>query len=83
MRVCSFSDRSPKAEPPVFLKKIGDVEVYDGMKAKFTACAAGWPQPEVEWFLNGDRIYPNEHTQIDVEPNGRFKTKDEDENHLN
>lgn len=55
------------------MKKIGDVEVYDGMRAKFTACATGWPEPEVEWFHNGDRIYPNEHTQVDIEPNGLLR----------
>lgn len=64
-------DKSPKAEAPSFLKKIGDIEVYEGMKARFTACATGWPEPEVEWFLNGDRIYPNERTQVEAEPNGK------------
>lgn len=65
-----YSDRSPRVEPPSFLKKIGDTEVYEGMKAKFTACATGWPDPQVEWFLNGQRVYPSDRTQIDVEPNG-------------
>lgn len=41
------------------------------MKARFTACATGYPEPEVEWFLNGDRIYPNDRTQIESEPNGK------------
>lgn len=68
-----FSDRSPKGQAPTFLKKIGDIEVYEGMKARFTACASGWPEPEVEWFLNGDRIYANDRTQIEVEPNGKTK----------
>lgn len=71
--LCLNSDRSPKAEPPMFLKKIGDIEVYEGMKARFTACATGWPEPDVEWFLNGDRIYPNDHTQVEVEPNGLLR----------
>lgn len=52
------------------MKKIGDIEVYEGMKARFTACASGYPEPDVEWFLNGDRIYPNDRTQIESEPNG-------------
>lgn len=25
-----------------------------------------------EWFMNGDRIYPNDRTQIDSEPNGKY-----------
>lgn len=68
------SDRSPKGQAPTFLKRIGDTEVYEGMKARFTACASGWPEPEVEWFLNGDRIYANERTQIEIEPNGKSKS---------
>lgn len=43
------------------------------MKAKFTACATGWPDPQVEWLLNGDKIYPSERTQIDLEPNGLLR----------
>lgn len=69
--VCS--DRSPKAEAPSFLKKIGDTEVYEGMKAKFTACATGYPEPEVEWFRNGDRIYSNDRSLIETEPNGLLR----------
>lgn len=42
------------------------------MKARFTACASGYPEPEVEWFLNGDRIYPNDRTLIEKEPNGKL-----------
>lgn len=66
-----FSDKTPKGQAPSFLKKIGDIEVYEGMKARFTACASGYPEPEVEWFINGDRIYPNERTLIESEPNGK------------
>lgn len=69
----NFSDRSPKAEVPSFLKKIGDTEVYEGMKAKFTACATGYPEPEVEWFRNGDRIYSADRTLIETEPNGLLR----------
>lgn len=71
----NFSDRNPKAQAPSFLKKIGDTEVYEGMKARFTACATGWPEPDVEWFLNGDRIYTNDRTLIEVEPNGKRNKK--------
>lgn len=67
------SDRSPKAEAPVFLKKIGDTEVYEGMKAKFTACVSGYPEPEVEWSRNGDRLYADGRTRIEVEPNGLLR----------
>lgn len=43
------------------------------MKAKFTACATGYPEPEVEWFRNGDRVYSTDRTKIDIEPNGKKK----------
>lgn len=65
-----FSDKTARVEAPTFLKKIGDIEVFDGMKARFTACATGLPEPDVEWFKNGERIYSNERTKIEVEPNG-------------
>lgn len=47
------------------------------MKAKFTACATGYPEPEIEWFINGDRIYPNDRTQIESEPNGKYFEEEE------
>lgn len=43
------------------------------MKAKFTACATGYPEPEVEWFRNGDRIYTSDRTLIETEPNGLLR----------
>lgn len=43
------------------------------MKARFTACATGWPDPDVEWFLNGVRIHPNDRTLVEVEPNGLLR----------
>ncbi|KAG4067668.1 hypothetical protein HA402_005440 [Bradysia odoriphaga] len=66
-------DRNPKAEAPSFLKKIGDTEVYEGMKAKFTACATGFPEPEVEWFKDGNRLYASDRVRIDIEPNGLLR----------
>ena len=38
-----------KLEAPAFMKEIGDCEVFEGMQAKFTACASGFPEPEYEW----------------------------------
>lgn len=46
-----ISARKQKVEPPSFLKKIGDIEVFRGMSAKFTACATGSPEPDVEWCV--------------------------------
>lgn len=43
------------------------------MKARFTACATGFPDPEVEWFKNGDKIHSNDRVRIDIEPNGLLR----------
>ncbi|XP_023037819.2 obscurin isoform X1 [Drosophila willistoni] len=62
-----------RSEPPVFLKKIGDCDVYEGMAAKFTACATGYPEPEVEWFKNDKKLFPSDRFLIDIEPNGLLR----------
>lgn len=38
-------------EAPSFMKKIGDTEIYKGMTGKFTACATGYPEPEVISYI--------------------------------
>ncbi|XP_020716206.1 obscurin isoform X3 [Ceratitis capitata] len=70
-----------RSEPPAFLKKIGDCEIYPGMTAKFTACATGSPDPEAEWFKNDQKLFPSEKISIDYETNGllRLTIKDADE----
>lgn len=32
-----------------------------------------YSEPEVEWFKNGDRVYPNDRVRIDIEPNGLLR----------
>nr|XP_033338378.1 obscurin isoform X2 [Megalopta genalis] len=56
-----------KIEPPSFLKRIGDCEVYRGMPAKFTACVTGNPEPEFEWYRNGDRIWQTDRIRTEQE----------------
>ncbi|XP_012537087.1 obscurin isoform X3 [Monomorium pharaonis] len=56
-----------KVEPPTFLKRIGDCEVYRGMPAKFTACVTGYPEPDFEWYRNGDRLWPTDRIRMDQE----------------
>ncbi|XP_078034638.1 obscurin isoform X5 [Augochlora pura] len=56
-----------KIEPPSFLKRIGDCEVYRGMPAKFTACITGNPEPEFEWYRNGDRIWQTDRIRTEQE----------------
>ncbi|XP_029346662.1 obscurin isoform X6 [Acyrthosiphon pisum] len=68
-------DESRKQEPPSFMKKIGDCEVFDGMTAKFTACATGWPEPEYEWFLDTNRLYETERIRMEKEGSGLMRLK--------
>lgn len=51
------------------------------MTAKFTACVAGSPEPEVEWFKNDQKLFPCEKISMDHEPNGllRLTIKDADD----
>ncbi|XP_076659530.1 obscurin isoform X6 [Halictus rubicundus] len=56
-----------KIEPPSFLKRIGDCEVYRGMPAKFTACITGYPEPDFEWYRNGDRIWQTDRIRTEQE----------------
>lgn len=51
----------------MFLKKIGDCEVYKGMAARFTACVSGYPEPEFEWYRGGIRMYPTDRIHMDQE----------------
>ncbi|XP_064554448.1 obscurin isoform X2 [Drosophila montana] len=62
-----------RSEAPVFLKKIGDCDVYEGMTAKFTACAVGYPEPEVEWFKNDQKLFPSEKIEAEKESNGLLR----------
>jgi len=57
------------------MKKIGDCEVFDGMTAKFTACATGWPEPEYEWFLDTFRLYETERIRMEKEDSGLLRLK--------
>ncbi|KAL3285162.1 hypothetical protein HHI36_019282 [Cryptolaemus montrouzieri] len=66
--------RAPqKIEPPVFLKRIGDTELFKGMTAKFTACASGIPEPEVEWFHEGKKIFPSTRIKMETDMAGLLR----------
>lgn len=62
-----------KIEPPTFLKRIGDTELYKGMTAKFTACATGIPEPEVEWYHNDEKIFPSKRIRMDKDTAGLLR----------
>ncbi|KAI4489747.1 hypothetical protein M0804_003929 [Polistes exclamans] len=67
LKVVDKIEKMQKIEPPAFLKRIGDCEVYRGMQAKFTACITGIPEPEFEWFRNGDKLWQTDRIRMDQE----------------
>ncbi|PNF42107.1 Obscurin [Cryptotermes secundus] len=73
LEVVDKIEKKQKIEPPEFLKKIGDCEVYQGMTAKFTACASGYPEPEFEWFHDGQKIYPSDRIRMEREGSGLLR----------
>ncbi|XP_069669104.1 obscurin isoform X4 [Periplaneta americana] len=73
LEVVDKIEKKQKIEPPEFLKKIGDCEVYKGMTAKFTACASGFPEPEFEWFRDGEKIYPSDRIRMEREGSGLLR----------
>ncbi|KAI5708872.1 hypothetical protein M8J76_005116 [Diaphorina citri] len=70
LKVVDQLEKQEKIEPPSFLKRIGDIEVYPGMSAKFTACMTGYPVPSVEWYKNGEPLEASDKVQIDTESSG-------------
>ncbi|KAG5881050.1 hypothetical protein JTB14_033964 [Gonioctena quinquepunctata] len=62
-----------KIEPPVFLKRIGDTELFKAMTAKFTACASGIPEPTVEWFHNDKKLFPSTRIKMDKDTAGLLR----------
>ena len=73
LQVVDKLEKKEKQEAPYFLKRIGDCEVYEGMTAKFTACASGFPEPDYEWFRNGKKLFPNERIKMEREGNGLLR----------
>lgn len=67
------SKTQQKIEPPTFLKRIGDTELYKAMTAKFTACASGIPEPEVEWFRNDQKLFPSERIRMERDKAGLLR----------
>jgi len=71
--IINYSERQERAEAPAFMKRIGDCEVYEGMTAKFTACATGFPEPDFEFYRNGTLLFPSERIKIAKEANGLIR----------
>ncbi|VDM80870.1 unnamed protein product [Strongylus vulgaris] len=50
-----------KTEVPKFTSNMDDRQVNEGDTVKYTSTVEGFPEPTVEWFLNGEPVskYPN------------------------
>ncbi|KAK5974865.1 hypothetical protein GCK32_004431, partial [Trichostrongylus colubriformis] len=53
-----------RAEVPKFTSKMDDRQVNEGSTVKYTATVEGYPEPSVEWLLNGEPI--SKHPNITV-----------------
>ena len=73
LEVVDKIEKKEKEEAPHFLKRIGDIEIYEGMTAKFTACASGFPEPEHEWFRNGQKLTAGGRVKMEKEGNGLLR----------
>nr|CAD7588172.1 unnamed protein product [Timema genevievae] len=73
LEVVDKIENTQKVEPPEFLKRIGDCEVYKSMTAKFTACASGYPEPEFEWYRGDEKLYPSDRIRMEKEGSGLLR----------
>ncbi|KAK0180904.1 hypothetical protein PV327_003237 [Microctonus hyperodae] len=73
LTVADKIDKQQKVEPPSFMKRIGDCEVYKGMTAKFTACVTGCPDPSFEWYRNDERLWPTDRIRMEEEGSGLLR----------
>lgn len=43
------------------------------MKAKFTACCNGYPNPVIEWYKDGVRLHPSDRILIENDAHGLLR----------
>ena len=60
----------PQGEAPTFLQPLQNVEAQEGQPIRFETTVAGFPQPEVSWFLDGEPIKESPVFHIITEPSG-------------
>ncbi|CDW55769.1 Muscle M line assembly protein unc 89 [Trichuris trichiura] len=58
-------DREP--EPPKFLKVMRDLELHEGDTAVFTCEVEGWPEPEIQFYLDGQPIHISREHNIEYD----------------
>ncbi|XP_069178633.1 LOW QUALITY PROTEIN: muscle M-line assembly protein unc-89 [Procambarus clarkii] len=73
LEVADVVDPNRRAEAPVFLKAIGDQEVFEGSKALFKAIVVGRPEPEYKWYKNGGQVIGSNRVVIEKDPEGLIR----------
>ncbi|CAL1297366.1 unnamed protein product [Larinioides sclopetarius] len=66
----AVSGADTEGEPAMFLKKLKDTSVLNGMPAKLTACICGTPKPEVKWFKEGTQLSKDNRLILEDDRNG-------------
>ncbi|QQP37760.1 Muscle Mline assembly protein unc89like [Caligus rogercresseyi] len=72
LEIVEFIEKG-KHDAPEFLKKIGDELVFRGMSARFTALVTGTPEPDYEFFFNGNPLFPTDRIHIVRERTGLIR----------
>ncbi|KAK8750916.1 hypothetical protein OTU49_015055 [Cherax quadricarinatus] len=73
LEVADDVDPNRRAEAPVFLKVIGDQEVFEGYKALFKAIVVGRPEPEYKWYKNGSPVIGTNRVVIERDSEGLIR----------
>ncbi|XP_066949349.1 LOW QUALITY PROTEIN: muscle M-line assembly protein unc-89-like [Macrobrachium rosenbergii] len=73
LEVSDDVDPTRRAEAPVFLKVMGDQELFEGSNALFKAIVTGRPEPEYKWTKNGGTIIPTNRVIIEKDHDGLIR----------
>ncbi len=52
---------------PKFEIKLADLEIKEGDSAQFECEVGGWPEPELQWLVDGQPVYPSNDFIIDYD----------------
>ncbi|XP_042877694.1 obscurin-like isoform X2 [Penaeus japonicus] len=73
LNVSDDVDPNRRVEAPVFMKVIGDQELFEGYNALFKAVVSGKPEPEFKWLKNGGTIVASNRVTMERDPEGLIR----------
>ncbi|XP_047481488.1 obscurin-like isoform X2 [Penaeus chinensis] len=73
LNVSDDVDPNRRVEAPVFMKVIGDQELFEGYNALFKAVVSGKPEPEFKWLKNGGTIVASNRVIMERDPEGLIR----------